>query len=521
MGRRFIYSVPAFVLAVGAWRHRWVSDDGFINLRIARMLLHGHGPVVNIGERVEAATSPLWVAVLAVGDILLPLRLEWVAVILGIALSVAGVLLVTYAATRLWGDGVPIGALAFVAIPVVWDYATSGLEVGLSFFWIGACAAVLARSTDRDISGWTAVLIGIGPLIRPDFAVISATLFITIAIGWRPPHLVRLAAYALALPLAAQVLRMGYYGALVPNTYFAKEGGRAWWSQGWAYLNDFVTTYWLWVPLLALAAVVILARAVPQSRPARAVVIGLPVAGILHALSVVRFGGDFMHGRLLLPSLLLIITPVAVVPITKRTIPLVAVIASWAVLCALTFRAGLPLPLPGIADVREFTVQLNRNQHPVDVDSHHPAHAKHGVLVVYALGAASYAASDDTYIIDVLGLAEPFVARFQLNSRGDRPGHEKVMPPDWLQARLDELGITDKYPSPPTVFTDDHAPTLLTMHRDVNAARAALKCDTLYGRASRPLTPRRFLANLHDAVTTFSDRVPVDADAARAQLCGT
>ncbi len=37
------------------------------------------------------------------------------------------------------------------------------------------------------------------------------------------------------------------------------------------------------------------------------------VAGVLHAAYVVRVGGDFMHGRLLLPGLFLLLCAVAVV----------------------------------------------------------------------------------------------------------------------------------------------------------------------------------------------------------------
>ena len=45
------------------------------------MVLSGHGPVFNPGERVEAATSTLWLWLLVVGDVVLPLRLEYIAVL--------------------------------------------------------------------------------------------------------------------------------------------------------------------------------------------------------------------------------------------------------------------------------------------------------------------------------------------------------------------------------------------------------------------------------------------------------
>lgn len=82
--------MPVVVLAVGGWAYRYTSDDGFINLRVTSHLVHGNGPVFNMGERVEAVTSPLWVAVLAVADLTTPVRLEWIAVLLGSALTLLG-----------------------------------------------------------------------------------------------------------------------------------------------------------------------------------------------------------------------------------------------------------------------------------------------------------------------------------------------------------------------------------------------------------------------------------------------
>ena len=77
---------PVALLVIMAWNMRWMSDDGFIHLRVADQLLHGNGPVFNAGERVEASTSPLWVFLLAATRLAAPLlSLEWIAVLSGIA----------------------------------------------------------------------------------------------------------------------------------------------------------------------------------------------------------------------------------------------------------------------------------------------------------------------------------------------------------------------------------------------------------------------------------------------------
>ncbi|MEO6468172.1 MAG: hypothetical protein ABIP21_03665, partial [Acidimicrobiia bacterium] len=34
--------VPLMILAIAAWQYRWMSDDGFINLRVVRNIADGH-----------------------------------------------------------------------------------------------------------------------------------------------------------------------------------------------------------------------------------------------------------------------------------------------------------------------------------------------------------------------------------------------------------------------------------------------------------------------------------------------
>jgi arabinofuranosyltransferase len=94
-------ALPVVVLAIGAYQHRWLTDDGFINLRIVRQMEAGHGPVFNVGERVEAVTSILWLLWLLIADVLLPFRLEHLAAFSGIVLTLAGMTALTVAARRI------------------------------------------------------------------------------------------------------------------------------------------------------------------------------------------------------------------------------------------------------------------------------------------------------------------------------------------------------------------------------------------------------------------------------------
>ena len=149
----------ALAFAVLAWLRRWNADDAFIVFRVVDQIFAGNGPVFNVGERVEAVTSPLWLALVVAGRALTQLPTEWVAVALGLGLSVAGVVLVQLAATIIWRDDegplVPAGILVWLALPPVWDFATSGLETGLGTAWLNGCALGLLSASSALRRGLT------------------------------------------------------------------------------------------------------------------------------------------------------------------------------------------------------------------------------------------------------------------------------------------------------------------------------------------------------------------------------
>src|SRR5213078_2905601 len=73
-------AAPVAFIAVLGWTHRWVEEDAFLNFRIVDQIRAGHGPVFNIGQRVEVATSTLWLAMLTVAKSALPfVRLEYLS----------------------------------------------------------------------------------------------------------------------------------------------------------------------------------------------------------------------------------------------------------------------------------------------------------------------------------------------------------------------------------------------------------------------------------------------------------
>ena len=458
-------ALPVLALAIGAWNYRWMSDDGFINLRVVRNLTQGHGPVFNVGERVEASTSPLWVAVLYLVDLVTPLRLEWVAVLTGIALSLAGLTLAGLGAVRLHDrDGLvlPVGALVLVAIAPMWKFASSGLENGLTFASIGAAFFVVATwSRDDRMPGWaTAGLVGLGPLIRPELAILTAALVAVLVFGtsgmaW--PRRIGLVAVAVTLPVVYEIFRMGYYSSLVPNSALAKEASRPYWSAGWTYFDHAVDPYWLWVPLLVLVVGVYLPLVLRDdgSRRRRLVMAAFLGAGLLDGLYIIRVGGDFMQARLLLPALFMICAPVAIVPIRRATLAALLVVP-WAIVAAGSLRAGVDAPQafgpegrnaitvgdfgyapdgPNLAFFDGHGVYFITTRLPGTPSHHDPAVATYGV------GVVSYALGTDTYVLDLLGLGDAFTSHLRLDRRGTI-AHEKPLPFPWIVAATAAPGRT-------------------------------------------------------------------------------
>ena len=558
-------AIPVFLLLIAGWQRRWMADDGLIHLRVVENVLQGHGFVFNAGERVEASTSVLWVAILAVLHAPRLVGPETLAVVTGLVCTAAGLFLATQGAAVLWrreGERswlLPAGAIVVAVVPPMWDFATSGLETGLVFLWLGLSFFMLAKVTIAPEPGWgrfraVALVLSAGPLIRPDLALFTgAYLLAALVMGRRAGistrRLLMLAALALAIPAAYQVFRMGYYGTLVPTTALAKEAGRAWWSQGQRYLADLLGTYRLLIPLgiggALLAAGV--RRWVGERAPDRLLVVAAPVlAGLADGLYVTRVGGDFMHGRLLLPALFAVMMPVAVVDARSwwRGALLVGVLP-WAVLCGTDLRVPYVVSPDGIADERAFYSISARERNPVQVDSYAPMvlHADgqeakrlastpgaslgwrtDRVLPVYTsmplrdglpasdafvasnLGITGVLAGPSVHIVDPSGLADPFASRVLVPTRG-RPGHEKGLPLAWVIARFGDPAA----PPPEGVSA-----------QDVDAARRALRCGALHDlevATTAPLTPGRFVRNIRLAIQLRHFRFSSDPSAAVARFC--
>ena len=406
----------------GIWQRRWIADDGLIVLRTVRNLLAGNGPVFNAGERVESSTSTAWTYLVYLGSLIGgPLRLEYVALALALALSVAGVVMVMLGTARLWAPSLrgrralilPAGALVYIAVPPARDFATSGLENGLVTAWLGGLWWMMvawgqqpsqSRRGGPFFTAALAFVAGLSVLVRPELALIGGLALVMMLVaepGWARRGLI-LAAGGL-LPVGYQIFRMGYYGLLVPQTAIAKDASGSKWDQGFVYLQNFTGPYALWIPamLLVALALVLLAGSDGSWRAAGAgslagwvrrpgaVVIFMLFSGLVQGLYWIRQGGDFMHGRVLLAPLFCVLAPIAVVPVIvpeggwlhrdwfssdKGRLMAAAVAALWLALAGWALwaanspgmgRDATRVTYSGIVDERRFYSQATGHAHPL------------------------------------------------------------------------------------------------------------------------------------------------------------
>ena len=536
--------LPAFILSLCALDHLWITEDAFITFKSVENLWNGYGPNFNRGLRVESFSHPLWFIVLVLLRLAGQAALPLLAAATGIVLSVCGLILATEGARirfqslpRLF----PLGALIVVALPPFWDFASSGLETGLTFAWIGGVAWCLARIAQsqqgvlRERIFW---LLGLAPLIRPDLTVMAlAPLGIALLISrsandMRLASVLRLARF-IAPGLVWQIFRMGYYGLLVPNTYLAKEGFGSRWDQGLIYLHDMYGLYWLY-PVLALALTLVLTSCSASTKQlngssrfsACAIPLALIVSGTLHSALVCRTGGDFMHARLLLPGLFAILSACAVVSFPSALILRRACLYScllWAAWIALCIRPPYKSNISpqGIADERAWYIQRLLTTRPVTLDDYNfhtfyrigaatseLARRNRDLKAIYwaHIGITTAVMPDYLTIIDPLALNDHIGSHLTLLKRG-RSGHEKIARAAWFLARYPAgtgMVIRNQLAGE---FQQAESPEAIQAARIVLASAPIRELNEA---VSSPFSTQLFFTNITRAFRLTTLRIPPD-----------
>lgn len=299
------------------------ADDAFISYRVAERVASGHGLRFNeSGPRVEAASNFLFTMVLAGAQ---RLGLSIIRSSLALSVTCAGLTLVllTWCIRRTTGPWGLWAPFALASMTIVCRNATNGLET--TFFGLLLLTAVAlyihaerGPRGDRRALFLSSLVLAVLSMTRPEGPIYILALGVLRA---RDLHRRRHQGEALdlraelwwALGFAAVYLpytlwRAGYFGSLLPNTYYAKDlqfgGGLAKLGSGLLYLK----LMFLSEPTLPLSlAAGAWAQLVAPSRRIRT----LLTVVITQCVFMVLCGGDWPHmfeyGRFLYPALPMIL----------------------------------------------------------------------------------------------------------------------------------------------------------------------------------------------------------------------
>lgn len=252
----------AALFAFNVERYFFLGDDAFISFRYATHLAAGQGLVWNPGEYVEGYTNFLWVLLLA-GGIRMGIAPEGLSCAIGIASGALVLLLLgRFSAARLGALNplvwLPLMTLALSRSFTAWS--TGGLAT--QFFTLLVLAAqiqfVRERQGDAQRVWFSSLLFALATLTRPEaglFTLVAGLFFLGIVLrgraSWRDlfiwvvPWLLLVGSHFL--------WRYHYYGAWLPNTFYAKING-FWPEQAAHYFAAFQDDYKLayYLPLILL-----------------------------------------------------------------------------------------------------------------------------------------------------------------------------------------------------------------------------------------------------------------------------
>jgi len=312
------WAVAAALALVGAWivvAQPVAFDDAWITYRYAENWLAGRGLVFDPGsEPVEGYSNPLWLLFSA----------------LAMAMGVE-----PYAATRFLGAGSYLVAIAAVGgglaqharalgpagaalVPALGclflpaglgAISGSGLETGFA----GLCLVSLGLSLLlRGRSRWTGLICVVVPLVacatRLDLLIGVIAVSLADLVGERAKRLpdVRRRALQRWVPLSVLLaamfgFRWSYYGAWLPNPYWAKGADEWHLVAGASYWWGFLRSAWQVIPLAGLAVFGALSA---RSWRLRRLCLYSLLCFVGYGLYVAKVGGDFMQYRFAWPPYL-------------------------------------------------------------------------------------------------------------------------------------------------------------------------------------------------------------------------
>jgi len=439
--RRLLQLLAGLVLLVlFAWNvaHTWFqSDDAFISFRYARHLADGLGLVWNPGERVEGYTNFSWVLLMAAG-MRLGLEPELLSNLLGVASGILLLVALFRFASR--PDDSPWPWLLLLVLVTSKSFAawcTGGLEtMCFALLVFLGLARLLRREPARRDALTSSLCFAAAALTRPEGVLFAALggvlLLVDVLQRRRSPRALLAYASPLVLVVGTHLLwRHAYYGAWLPNTFYAKVGG-LWLAQGWRYLGYFHDLYRIgfFLPLVVLACL----------GPERRTALSLLFVLLGYGAYVVAVGGDLFELRFCVhvfaPLYWLLVEGLAV--LAARGLPGRVLAAAAAVALLVTTQLGFErVPgghygLQSVVGITEYTKKRVEEGRTLRSFIERGVLPRELVLGLGGAGAVPYYTGWTT--VDRRGLNDATLARMPLAQHGF-VGHEHDAPYDYLVAR--------------------------------------------------------------------------------------
>jgi len=315
------------------------TDDPFITLRYAANIVHGHGPVFNVGQQpVEGFSSPLDLLVVVVAYIIPG---GYSLLMIKLASLLFGVL--TLRSARSLVDGLDLPewgrSLALFLTGASWTLAvasSNGLETTLTAWLTTTLVANLltGRACRKPLAvGFIAAGVA---LTRPEgIGMVLVLAAVSLGVWTSYPRAIQRVAWALpavGVTLLATVIRILYYKEPLANTYYAKHVPlSSALHTGTLYLNDLLllnrdevnagAAARALLTLLGLALTGVFLVGLVAIIRRRTVLVIVAAAVLAQVVFILLVGGDWMWGgRFLAPvaPLIAVVDAFGVVAIVRR-----------------------------------------------------------------------------------------------------------------------------------------------------------------------------------------------------------
>jgi len=288
------------------------TEDAYISFRYAENIADGYGLVFNRdGEVVEGYSNPTWVLLLSIFN-KFGLGTIVAGRCLGLVFGSLTLLELILLFRLLYPTGIDRGTMAAVVLataPYYLFWSQTGLENGL-FIYLLVLGLRLAMIEDLKPAAfpYSSVAYLLLAVTRPEgimyFGIIGAWKIVKLAGKYDKNSINRLLLWALLviIPFALFLIwRYTTFGALVPNTFFAKVNNGIRWNLkvGTRYLLGFLT-HALWAPLLVPIVAALITRTTKISQlsdisteaPEKRLLLAVLMQAAMLVIFILYVGGD-------------------------------------------------------------------------------------------------------------------------------------------------------------------------------------------------------------------------------------